>query len=345
MASTPGQGYNQPYVDSIIDRANAGDTGGFTKADWQLVQESAGYETPSARAARAAAAYVPPTPPTPNGPTAVVPTGPTQAQQAAIDAIRGGFAGIGLSGLDGLIDYYITNGFTPDGAMIELRKSDIYKNRFPAMASLIAKGRAITEAQYVAYERNAAQLEAQYGLPKGVLLNNVTRFLEAEKSAEEITEDVKLGVAAAYQAPQWLRDQFNTYFGLDSQAAIFAHFIDPDLAAPELQKMYATTVIGAEAQQRGIDLAKSYAERLQGLGVDQNAARQGFSTVAGLSGLSAGRGDVASQQTLIDAALAGDTAARNDVQRAQASRTGRFAAGGGFIGGQQGVGGLGRASN
>lgn len=272
------------------------------------------------------------------------PTGPTVAQQSAIDSIRSVFSLYGLSGLDGLIDQYITDGLTPDGAMIQLRQSQLYKNRFPAMAALAAKGRAITEGEYIAYERNAAALEQQYGLPKGMLLNNVTQLLTNEKSAAELVDDVKLAAAAAIQAPKWMQDQFGTYYGLGSQQAILAHFLDPDVAQPLLQQQYATTVIGAEAAQKGIDLARSYAERLQGLGISQDQARQGFGTVAALDPLTAGRGDTVTQQALIDAALAGDTGAQNDVQRAQLARTGRFQAGGGFIGGSQGVGALGSAN-
>lgn len=279
------------------------------------------------------------TPSTPAGPT-----GPSLAQRNAAAGISAMFAQYGLGSLAGIVEQYVMQGYSGDTIALLLRETPEYKARFPAMAALAAKGRAITEGQYIDYERNAAALETRYGIPKGMLTNNVTKFLEMEKSAAEITEDVQLAAVAAIQSPQWIKDQFNTYYGLNSQSAILAHYLDPDLAAPILQQQYATTVIGAEAQQRGIDLAKSYAERLQGLGISQEQARQGFQQVSGLSGLSAGRGDIASQQTLIDAALAGDTGARNDVQRAQLARTGRFSSGGGYIGGQQGVTGLGRSS-
>ena len=54
-ARSPVGDTGQGYVDEIVDLANAGDTSGFTKSDWQIIADNEGYETPRARAARLAA--------------------------------------------------------------------------------------------------------------------------------------------------------------------------------------------------------------------------------------------------------------------------------------------------
>jgi hypothetical protein len=49
----------QGYIDEIVDLANSGNTSGFTKADWKIIADNAGYTTPRAAAAAATAPGTP----------------------------------------------------------------------------------------------------------------------------------------------------------------------------------------------------------------------------------------------------------------------------------------------
>ncbi len=264
-------------------------------------------------------------------------------QDQAMAQIKSIFNTYGLSTLYSKIEGYVRAGYNADTVALMLRETPEYQARFPAMKTLTGRGRAITEADYIGYEQGAAGLEQQYGLPKGMLMGNVTGLLEADVSVMELKDRVTLASAASIQAPQELKDTLSKYYNIGS-GGLAAYWLDPAIATPLLEKQYATAQIGAEALRQNIGLDLSIASELEGLGVTQEAARTGFGEVAKQSGFSAGAGDVASQDTLIKANVGGNAAAQKDVQRVAASRVGRFQQGGEFLGDKSGAVGLGSAA-
>jgi hypothetical protein len=171
----------------------------------------------------------------------------------------------------------------------------------------------------------------------------VTDLLTEEVSAAELNDRAILASAAAIEAPEDLRIQMQEFYGID-QGGLAGYFLDPDRALPLLEKQYATGVIGTEARRQGVSVGLSQAEELQGFGVTQEQARQGFGQVARMGAFTQGRGDVVSQQQLISGTLQQNEQALRDIERAQRARTGRFEGGGGFATSQQGVTGLGSAA-
>lgn len=274
---------------------------------------------------------------------AVVATGPSPEQQQAISIVQGLFSQYGLSSLFAKIKEYAMMGYEAETIAVLLRDTPEYKQRFPAMAALNAKGRGISEAAYVEYETNAVALERKYGLPTGMLTNNVTNLLTNEVSADELSNRVVLSSAASVQAPQDFKDQMQKYYNIDS-GGLAGYFLDPTLALPLLEKQYAAAQIGTEATRQQIDLGLATAEQLQGLGVTQEEARTGFGTVAGAKGLSQGRGDTISQEQMIQGTLAKNAAAQQEMQRVASSKVGAFQGAGGYLQTQQGNVGLGSAA-
>ena len=268
-----------------------------------------------------------------------------QRQQAIIGSLRAAFADYGLAELFPNIEDFARRDLTEGAILLELRKTEAYKNRFPAIEALARKGRVITEGEYIAFERNAAQLERAYGLPAGMLdsRDTVANLLTNEVSARELEERVTLAAAGAFQTSQEMRDTFQRFYGIDS-GGLTAYFLDPDKAMPLLNKQFVSSQIGAEAQMQDITIESGLAEQLVTAGVDQARAREGFGQVRGMRGLSAGRGDVATQGELIGATFQGQQDAAESVRRAQAARVGRFQQGGGAIATQQGVAGAGTAA-
>lgn len=249
----------------------------------------------------------------------------------------------GLMSLYSKVVGYIQDGYDPEAISVLIRTTPEYKTRFPAMDALAAKGRSISEADYINYESAASTLERRYGLPEGMLMSNVTKLLSSEVSSSELNDRVILASAASIQAPQEIKDMFKNYYNIDA-GGLTAYFLDPDVATPLLEKQNASAIIGAEAAKQGIGIDVNSAENLQNIGISQNQAREGFGTVAGAKGLSTGAGDVASQQQLIAATLGGDAEAKKAVERAAGGRLGRFQGGGEFLQTQQGAVGLGTAS-
>jgi hypothetical protein len=268
-----------------------------------------------------------------------------QRQRQIIQTLQAAFSSYGLQSLFPKIAEFARRDLTEDGVLLELRKTPEYKQRFPAIEPLAQKGRVITEAEYIQFERNAAQLERAYGLPAGMLDDRATvaNLLTNEVSARELEERVTLAAAGAFQTSPEMRDTFQRFYGIES-GGLTAYFLDPEKALPLLNKQYAASQIGAEAAMQDVTIQSRLAEQITEAGIGREEARAGFGRVAGMASLAEGRGDLATQGQAIGAELLGQEAAQEAVQRAQAARRGRFQQGGGAITSQQGVIGAGTAA-
>lgn len=264
-------------------------------------------------------------------------------KQNAIATLRGVMDEFGLQTLMAKIEQYVVDGYDADAVMVLIRTTPEYKQRFPAMEALAKKGRAISEAAYIEYEKAASGLERQYGLPAGMLMGNVTELLEKEVSTTELNDRVLLAASSAYQMPAEFRTQFQEYYGIDS-GGLTAYFLDPDLATPLLQRQFGAAAIGSEAARQNVGVQVGLAEELQTLGITQEEARTGFGEVAARRGLTEGRGDVVTQEQLIRGGLVGDEAAMQQIERAAGARVGRFRESGGFVASERGVVGLGTST-
>lgn len=268
----------------------------------------------------------------------------TAAQDATAAQVQNLFESFGLGSMYGKILEYARRGYGADTILLHLRQTPEYKTRFPAMEALNKQGRAMTEAQYVDYEKQAAGIEQRYGFPKGMIMGSVTELLVGNVSAAELNDRAQIAVADSLQAPDDLKKTLSDYYGLDPETALRAYYLDPNKALPLLEKQSAAARIGTWANRQGVSgVDRALAEDLQGIGVTEAEAEQGFGRVAYQAGLGAGKGDVADQTTRIDANLRGDAAASAAVERAALARRGRFEGGGQFAESKQGIAGLGSA--
>ena len=262
--------------------------------------------------------------------------------QNAIEVVKSLMTQYNLTSLYDKMVGYIKDGYEPDAVMVLIRTTPEYKQRFPAMEALAQKGRAISEAEYIEYERRAAQLEQMYGLPSRMLQDNVTGLLTNEVSADELQDRVVLASAASVTAPQQLKDTLKNYYGVDA-GGLAGYFLDPAIATPILERQFATAVIGSEALRQDVNIGRDIAQNLQELGVTQEQAREGFGQVRRLEGLTRGKGDRVNQQQLISGTFGQEKSAR-EIERAQSSRRARFEAGGQYVAEQGGVAALGAAT-
>lgn len=264
-------------------------------------------------------------------------------QRAAMDAVKAAFAQYGLQSLYPKVEEYARAGYNADAIVLLLRSTPEYKARFPAMQALMDKGRALSEAEYIGYEKDAAAIEQRYGLPNGMLMGQVTNLLTNEVSISELNDRVVLASADSINAPQDLRDTLRDYYNLDPDTALAAYYLDPEIALPLLEKQSASARIGVWASRQGVGgVGVGMAEYLQGLGVDENRAQQGFGNVKAQEGLMYGKGDVTTLTGLVDANVAGVNDA--SVERTARSRVGRFSGGGQYAGSDRGTAGIGSAS-
>lgn len=267
----------------------------------------------------------------------------SRRQQSAIATMKGLLESYGLNALYDRVVGFIKEGYDPDAISILIRTTPEYKQRFPAMEALGRKGRSISEAEYIDYERTASGLERRYGIPEGMLMGSVTDLLTNEVSASELNDRVLLASSAAIQAPDDVKNTFMDYYGI-GPGGLTAYFLDPDKATPLLEKQYATGIIGTEARRQGVEMDVYGSENLASLGVTQEQAREGFGRVAGARSLTQGRGDVVTQQELVAGTFGQSEEALQSIERASKARAGRFQQGGGFSTSNQGVSGLGTAA-
>jgi hypothetical protein len=266
-------------------------------------------------------------------------------QEGTAAAVQAMFEQYGLGSMYGTILDYARKGYTADAILVHLRQTPEYKARFPAMEALAKQGRAISEGAYIEYERTAATIEQRSGLPKGMLMGHVTDMLINDVSSAELNDRVTIAVADSIMAPQDLKDTLRDYYGLDPDTSLAAYYLDPDVAMPLLEKQSAAARIGVWASRQGLKgVGSSTAEELQGLGVTESQAQQGFGQVAYQSELGAGRGDTASQDTRIGAALAGNADAQAATERAAGARRNRFAGSSQFVQGREGMAGIGSSN-
>ena len=211
------------------------------------------------------------------------------AQDQVIGSLKAAFADYGLGSLYGQIEKWARQDFTADAALLELRKTPEYKARFPAMSELSAKGRGITEAEYIAFERSAVRLEREYGLPAGMLGDDaVTTLLTNEVSARELQDRVVMASNASQQVPDAMRTQFTKFYGVQ-EGDLAAYFLDPARAMPLLERQYAMSNIAGQGLIQGVDTTAEIAGELFEAGVTEAEARRGFAQVAKDSALTQGK--------------------------------------------------------
>jgi hypothetical protein len=264
----------------------------------------------------------------------------------AIAAMSGIMSTYGLSSLMDKIKGWVTDGYEADAIMGLIRDTSEYKARFPAMEALAKKNRAMSEAEYISYEQTAAHYESLFGLPEGMLTGKdmVTKLLSNEVSARELEERATKASAAQYELPPEFRTMMQDYYNIGS-GGLTAYYLDPDVAAPLLERQFVSSQIGMEAALKGLGVGVDTAEYLYQQGVDRARAQKGFSEVAGAQGLRYGKGETAGQGDLIGAAFDTSKDAAQKVERIAKTRTGIFSGGGGFAGERSGVSGIGSASS
>lgn len=227
--------------------------------------------------------------------------------------------------------------------MVELRSQQAFKDRFPAYEELAKRGRALSPAEYVAYEQTVYSLLQSFGIDDGLYNtpDTVTRLLLNDVSASEFSERLAINAEASITAPDEVRDALQDMYGVGA-GGMLAYYLDPDNALPKLQQQYAAAQIAGAAAERQFSMDRQQAERLATLGYTYEQARQAAQQGAAAGGLSVGSHAV-SYDDLLNAGL-GDVGARSRVERAIASRTAAVSGGGSAASEQSGVSGLGGAS-
>jgi hypothetical protein len=242
----------------------------------------------------------------------------------------------GLSGLNQFAWDAILAGDSQDRILQNLRNTPIYKDRFKGMEIRKAKGlRAISENEYLDYERSVRQLMAEAGMPADMWdsPDDYANLIGNDLSIRELTKRTQDLFVAATMAPVEVQQMFNDYFGIDGTHALAMYFMNPDKALPTLELQLNEAQVGGTAKRFGIGVGLGRAEQVARLGLAPSQYEQRFAQIASISPLfseTVTEGtDLTPQDTGIESVFVGTPAATKAIEQRANERGAQFQGGGG----------------
>ena len=178
----------------------------------------------------------------------------TQTRGATTTALEDFKASLKMAGLDSLadtIDGYIKNDLTAAQVKINIIGTQAYKDRFPGMDALRAKGLAVDERTYINMERGYDQTLRAYGLDTNVLATRerLGSWIANEVSPAEFENRVSIAADRVTKNTDVLAALQN-YYGISTPTAI-TWLLDPKVGMELINKEVRAAEIGAAAQNAG----------------------------------------------------------------------------------------------
>ena len=324
-------------------------TGVMDEATWGLMDALARGEAapPAPGSAPAAAPAAPGTTPTAQAPQAAQ---PSPSQRDALARVTTVLNQYGLGGLTEWAKAKLLGGATEAEIQLELYDQEAFKARFPVIAQRQAAGLPpVSVGQVLEYEQRGREILRAAGITNAAFTTPeyLQGLMAKDVSLAEVQTRVQDGLLKVSQAPPEVREAFASYFGASGDSALAALFLDPSIAAPELEKMAMTAVAGGIGARFGVQLAQGIAREIADTGVSDAGIWQGFAQIDSIRALFE---ESISETTDLTAEAEGVGAVFNTVQGATAllenrarSRTAAFRGGGGSAVTEQGAVGLGVA--
>jgi hypothetical protein len=251
--------------------------------------------------------------------------------QDAIANLTKTFEGYGLGSLASRIAEYLYQGYSQDTVSLMLQDSPEYKQRFAGNDARIKAGLPVlSPKEYLATESSYRAVLQNAGLPKGFYddQSDFERMIANDVSATELNQRVSAAAKAVDNTDPYYRDALQNMYGLDAGHMI-AHILDPEAAAPLVEKQAKAVEYGAAALRQGLTPASTsqYEQYASGMGTGVGA-EQGMAQIAsmtpGLTTLAQISGDQYSQQTAEQEVFGGLASAQRARQKLTAEEEARF---------------------
>lgn len=293
------------------------------------------------------------------------------ARTNASDYLRGlfkqfGFGDTDVTTLMGQVEGWIQQGLADAGTepvLMKFRDTDIYKRRFAGMSELIARGQAVSEAEYISLESSYRNVMSNYGIDPTYYDSpeDYARLIGAGLSVREVEERV----VAAKQAMNplvaaELRQYYNVSDGdltaymlglTNEQGLRFKADRNEAIRTQEgIRGMARAAQIGGAAERAGFGMTREQAERLAGTSVGTTIDPFQMGTLAQLEGTFGQARRVANRETTLAAidreayseqdalsAAFGDEQARLASERRARRERARFSGSAGTAAGSLGV--------
>ncbi len=258
-------------------------------------------------------------------------------------------------GLESLIDdawayYKNPQGAAGDASAVLqwLPTTPQYQQRFPGLKDLADRGEAWTPAQWSSFYNTAQDLAASYGLPAGYVdREDIGKMIAGNVSANELQGRIQAAGESIAKADPAVIAKMRSWGVTDGD--LTAWYLDPDKAQPLIQRKAEVTKagIGVAAERAGYNVGLDTAGSLFNRGVDEAAAEQGFTSLAGQHALFANTagesmtGEDITTEEQIGAQFLSDVKAQEEITTRRSRRRASFEGGGGAAGGSTGKTGLG----
>lgn len=176
----------------------------------------------------------------------------------------------------------ITAGASSQQVLVDLYQTPQFNARFPAIQMRQKAGLPpLLPSTYINFETQMAQLEHQYGLPKGFLTTStrVSQLLANDVSASEVSARVQQGYATIAYAPPAVRQAFTAMFGVNGDGALASYFLTPKHATPILEQQATAAQFSGIAAQGSVAMTTDTAMQLAQMGVNPSAVQSGVSQI------------------------------------------------------------------
>lgn len=179
--------------------------------------------------------------------------------------------------LMGFVDTQIKSDVPVSAIELNIREQPFYKERFKGNEALRAAGvRELSPAEYLSYEKYAAEYLTSAGLSSLANRSTFASMISNQVSAAELQDRVNNVYMRIRNADQALKDEINRLgeLGNVTTSDFAAALLTGKDGADILKRKIATAEVSTEFTQRGLTSALG-ASDLAGLGVSREQARQG----------------------------------------------------------------------
>lgn len=230
--------------------------------------------------------------------------------------------------------------------LVDIRGTDLYKQKFPGMDELRKQGVGWNEANYITYVKTARDALHFYGIPQGVFdtPQDLSKLMVGGVSTTEFETRIKEAAAAINTYSPEAKAELKRLYGVD-EGGIIAYAMDPAKAEPILAQQFAAAKIAGISDTTGFgQLTQTQAEMLAKQGVTADQAQQGLGRLASESELTHGligqnEKDI-SVDTQLGAEFSGNATDQAALLARQRSRQAQFAGSSNVVTTNQGVVGL-----
>mgnify|MGYP003137413410 CR=1 FL=1 len=201
----------------------------------------------------------------------------------ALEIIQAKLAEYGLEGLTDQVNAWLLEGFTAENVLIQIRDTEIFKERFRGMELRNAQPGmvAISPAEYIRLERQYRGIMEAAGLPQGFYdsPDDFAQFIGNDVSPEEMRQRVSMASSAVSNINPELKNQLRDMYGVgvENDGELIMYFLDPERAINVIEQRLRIESAGLSAtaiQATGQGISKSVARQLV---ADQNVQQREIS--------------------------------------------------------------------